>query len=965
MSEEQVNENSDVAEYRKSEEVSCFAPREGEEELRKEEERWRAYVEDAADLIFTTDKTGKIASVNRTVCETLGYVAEELLGKNVLDLVQSEERRALAETMLRKMLSGETVHPIELEVLSRDGGSITLEVRGRALYDGSRIVGTLQIARDISERKHMMEELGKLSQFRESIIDNANVWLDVLDEKANVVIWNKAAEAISGYSREEVIGHDKIWEWLYPDEEYRRSITDTVAEVIQRGRVDEGFETRIRRKDGQTRIISWNERNLLGEHGKVVGSIAIGRDITERKRAEEALRESEEKYRRLFEQAMDGIALADAETGIMLDCNQALAALVGRNRKELIGQHQTILHPPAGDGSAFSPTFRLHLTTREGQVLETQVITSTGEIREAEIKANMLYLQGRRTLQGIFHDITERKRAEDALRRRAEELAELQATVLDITSQRDLPALLHAIVERAAKLLGATSGGMYVCNPEKKEVRCVVSYNTPYDYRGVVLKYGEGAAGRVAETGRPLIVNDYPLWEGRAAVYEKDRPFSAVLTAPMMWQGQVTGVIHVMEESKARRFTQDDLELLMLFANQAAIAVERTRMEEELRRHSEHLEELVDDKTWKLRQTERDLRSTKERLEYVLASNPAAIYSGKPLADGSDFHLTYLSEAVVTILGFEPQEFIGHPEFWDNHIHPEDRRSVLAEVPVLWKEGQHTFEYRVRHKDGTYRWIREEATVVRDADGKPVEVNGYWTDVSERKRLEEELLRSRRLAAIGETAAMVGHDLRNPLQGIASAAYYLRTNERSKLSKRGKEMLALIGRDVRGSDKIITDLLEYSREIRLELIRTDVRSIIKEALESVKIPKTIRLVDSTKTQPKIMMDVHQMRRVFVNIMRNAVDAMPNGGTLRIASAKSGDNIQVIFRDTGEGMRQETLSKIWTPLFTTKSSGMGFGLAIVKRIVEAHRGSVAVESKRGEGSTFTLTLPINANRDNRQ
>ena len=114
-------------------------------------------------------------------------------------------------------------------------------------------------------------------------------------------------------------------------------------------------------------------------------------------------------------------------------------------------------------------------------------------------------------------DITDRKRAEEALRRRAEELAALQATVLDITSiPGDLQKLLEAIVERAVSLLGALSGGFYLCDPERREVRCVVSYNTKHDFRGVVLKYGDGAAGRVAETAEPLVIDDYSKWEGRS-----------------------------------------------------------------------------------------------------------------------------------------------------------------------------------------------------------------------------------------------------------------------------------------------------------------------------------------------------------------------------------------------------------------------------------------------------------------
>jgi signal transduction histidine kinase len=223
--------------------------------------------------------------------------------------------------------------------------------------------------------------------------------------------------------------------------------------------------------------------------------------------------------------------------------------------------------------------------------------------------------------------------------------------------------------------------------------------------------------------------------------------------------------------------------------------------------------------------------------------------------------------------------------------------------------------------------------------------------------MEQELVRSERFATIGETAAMVGHDLRNPLQGMTGAIHYLRTKEGSKLSKEGKEMLQLIQEDIGRSDKIINDLLEYSRELRLELSETNVKSITEDALAKVKIPKGIRVVNSTKNQPPMKLDVEKMRRVFLNLTLNAVDAMPKGGTLTIANTRSDDNVHITFKDTGEGMTTEALAKIWSPLFTTRAKGMGFGLPVAKRLVEAHGGSISVETKLGKGSTFTVTLPI--------
>ncbi len=135
-------------------------------------------------------------------------------------------------------------------------------------------------------------QIDKLNQYLESIIHNANVWLNVLDEKASVVIWNKAAEKISGFSSSEVVGHDKIWGWLYPDEEYRNTITQKAAAIIERGETVEDFETRIQRKDKHQRIISWNSRNLTDAQGRTIGSIALGRDITQHKLAETQLQKS-------------------------------------------------------------------------------------------------------------------------------------------------------------------------------------------------------------------------------------------------------------------------------------------------------------------------------------------------------------------------------------------------------------------------------------------------------------------------------------------------------------------------------------------------------------------------------------------------------------------------------------------------------------------------------------------------
>jgi signal transduction histidine kinase len=226
------------------------------------------------------------------------------------------------------------------------------------------------------------------------------------------------------------------------------------------------------------------------------------------------------------------------------------------------------------------------------------------------------------------------------------------------------------------------------------------------------------------------------------------------------------------------------------------------------------------------------------------------------------------------------------------------------------------------------------------------------------KRTQAKLVKSERLAAIGELAAMVGHDLRNPLTGIKGAAYYLKTKHGAELGAKGKEILETIEKAIDHSNKIINDLLDYSKDLTLEHVNTTPKLLLKNALSLVEVPERVKIIDATEDKLEIKVDMVNMSRVFVNIITNAIDAMPESGTLTITSKAVKDNVKIIFNDTGTGMSEETLSKLWSPLFTTKAKGMGFGLSICKRIVEAHGGQISVESIIGKGTTVTVTIPIN-------
>jgi signal transduction histidine kinase/putative methionine-R-sulfoxide reductase with GAF domain len=260
----------------------------------------------------------------------------------------------------------------------------------------------------------------------------------------------------------------------------------------------------------------------------------------------------------------------------------------------------------------------------------------------------------------------------------------------------------------------------------------------------------------------------------------------------------------------------------------------------------------------------------------------------------------------------------------------------------------------------------ENAQLIQQLNGARAKLEEY-TDhleakVQERtrelKEAQDRLLKSQRLTAIGELAGMVGHDLRNPLTGITGAAYYLKNKVGDTTNGKAREMLEIIEKNIAYSNKIINDLLDYSREIKLELVESSPKAIVEEALSLVKIPRNLKVSDLTENEPKVEVDVDKLKRAFVNIIKNAAEAMPNGGRLTIKSKRSTNDCEIAFSDTGTGITDHMLQNMWSPLYTTKAKGMGFGLPICKRIVEAHGGEIAVETALAKGTTFIVSIPIN-------
>jgi signal transduction histidine kinase len=212
-------------------------------------------------------------------------------------------------------------------------------------------------------------------------------------------------------------------------------------------------------------------------------------------------------------------------------------------------------------------------------------------------------------------------------------------------------------------------------------------------------------------------------------------------------------------------------------------------------------------------------------------------------------------------------------------------------------------------------------------------------------------------------AGMVGHDLRNPLTGIKNSAYYLKKKGIEIPEVQYREMLETINRCVDYSNRIVNDLLDYSREIRLDLKEESLNKLLAESLALLDIPQAINIENRLHDYQMVNVDPDKFKRLFINLIKNAVDAMPNGGKITIQSVETNGNIEVSFADTGIGINDDILPKLFSPLCTTKAQGMGFGLAICKRIIEAHGGKITVKTASGKGTTFSVTMPITQKNEN--
>ncbi|MCX5799670.1 MAG: CHASE3 domain-containing protein [Proteobacteria bacterium] len=302
-----------------------------------------------------------------------------------------------------------------------------------------------------------------------------------------------------------------------------------------------------------------------------------------------------------------------------------------------------------------------------------------------------------------------------------------------------------------------------------------------------------------------------------------------------------------------------------------------------------------------------------------------------------------VNEATIKATGISKEKLIG-TDFASYFTEPEKAQAGYQEV--FTKGFVSDYPLTIRHKDGKLADVLYNATV-------------YTRDVTEFNNLQNKLLRSEKLAIVGKLAASVAHELRNPLGVMKNTTYYLNMLELTKDSPELKENLDVINHEIENSDRIIGDLLEFSRAKESVFLPENINVIVKEILDRLRVSPNIELVLELKDGlPQIEVDALQMHQVFYNLVKNATEAMEKGGKLTIRTGlKEGAFVEVSISDTGSGISKENIVKIFDPLFSTKTKGTGLGLSVCSSLIERHNGSIDVDSEVGKGTTFTVKLPI--------
>lgn len=868
-------------------------------------------------------------------------------------------------------------------------------------------------ARLFSAARRAETELRQTIDYLQAVLNSVGDAVFVQDGVTGRILdANPRATELYGYTREELrqLQPGALSPGVSP---YSRK---EVLEWMERARRlgPQTFEWQAQHKDGH---LFWVEISLrYAEIGGEPRFVVAAREITQRKEFEAALRETGEYLQAVLDALNDAIFVDDALTGQIIDVNQRMCEMYGYTREQVLHLSVGDLsqgEPPYSQDDAL---VMLNKARTEGpQTFEWLAKRRDGSLFWVEVSIQYVLIGGKERFVVLAHDITQRKQAEAELRKLVYRMEVLAALGRKLAGTLDLIQICRTTHQDLMELVDCPNFAISLYDPALRKLQLVylatdgeepdVSHVPP-----LYISENEAPGGRLlAIFSQKPVVQHHMAEVSRAAgamIVGDERVPDSVCYLPMVVEGQTLGLLE-LQSYQSEAYRSEDTDWLSLLANQIGLSIQNARLLQQVRQRARDLallNEISREISAVLEQQEM-MRQTVKRVQETFGFSDAALFllqreagcltlqacaddcqrrfppelrlslgerqigraglerqpviirQSKPEAPNEDSFpgnlQTYAEICLPLILGEEllgvldllsanPQAFVGDEL---------NLLETLAESVAVALQNARLYESLQQELE---RRLQVEAELLHHQE--------HLTELVEERTRElaaaqEQLLRQERLAVMGQLAGGVGHELRNPLAVINNAIYFLRMIQPNAEPK-VKEYLEIIDDQVHIADKIITDLLNFGRIKQVEREEVEIGELFEQLLVRYPPYPGIHVTSELEAAlPSLWVDAQQILQVLGNLLVNAYQAMPEGGEVRLSARLAEPGmIAIAVQDTGVGILPENMSRLFEPLFTTKVRGIGLGLAVCKKLIEANQGRIEVQSEVGKGSVFTVYLP---------